>query len=244
MEKPRKKYFVPLKIFAHASRRMKSLRVLTISPHTDDAIITTGGTISRILEEGDEIFYVGLSIAEESVPKGFPPDAVEKECRLSTKVLGIDPKNVYIERFPVRRFPVHRQKILDTIINFRKKIKPDMAFIPATTDIHQDHEVVNRESIRALSRHCSIYGYDFPWNNLNEGKLDLFYQLEERHIRKKVKALGCLKSQIVKKTCYLTEEYVRSLAIERGNRIGTRYAEAFEVIRDIRRKLNEEISRC
>jgi len=215
-----------------------------LSTHTDDAIITTGGTISRTLEEGGDIFYVGLSIAEESVPEGFPKDAVEKECQLSTKVLGIDPKKVYIERFPVRRFPEYRQKILDTIINFRDKIKPDMAFIPATTDIHQDHEVVNRESIRALSRYCSIYGYDFPWNSLNEGKLNLFYQLEERHIRKKVEALSCFKSQIVKKAGYLTEEYVRSLAIERGNRIGTRYAEAFEVIRDIRRKLNEEVSRC
>jgi len=216
------------------------LRVLTISPHTDDAIITTGGTISRILEEGGEIFYVGLSIAEESVPEGFPPDAVAKECQLSTKVLGIDPKKVYIERFPVRRFPEYRQEILDTIINFKDQIRPDMAFIPATTDIHQDHEVVNRESIRALSRYCSIYGYDFPWNSLSEGKLNLFYQLEERHIRKKVEALSCFKSQIVKKAGYLTEEYVRSLAIERGNRIGTRYAEAFEVIRDIRRKLDEE----
>jgi len=219
------------------------LRILILSTHTDDGIITTGGTISRILEEGGDIFYVGLSIAEESVPEGFPKDAVAKECQLSTKVLGIDPKKIYIERFPVRRFPEYRQKILDTIINFRDKIRPNMAFIPATTDIHQDHEVMNRESIRALSRYCSIYGYDFPWNSLNEGKLNLFYQLEERHIRKKVEALSCFKSQIAKKAGYLTEEYVRSLAIERGNRIGTRYAEAFEVIRDIRRKLNEEISR-
>nr|NIU82669.1 PIG-L family deacetylase [Candidatus Thorarchaeota archaeon] len=170
--------------------------------------------------------------------------AVEKECRLSTKVLGIDPKKVYIERFPVRRFPEYRQKILDNIIDFRDKVRPDMAFIPTTMDIHQDHEVVNQESIRALRSYCSIYGYDFPWNSLSEGKLDLFYQLEERHITKKVKALNCFKSQIAKKTGYLTEEYVRSLAIERGSRIRTRYAEAFEVIRDIRRKLDEEISRC
>jgi len=215
---------------------VKSLRVLAISTHTDDAIITAGGTISRILEEGGEIFYVGLSIAEKSVPEGFPKDAVKKECQLSTKVLGIDPKKVYIERFPVRRFPEYRQKILDTVINFRDKIRPDMAFIPATTDIHQDHEVVNRESIRALRKHCSIYGYDFPWNSLYGTRLNLFYQLEERHVRKKIKALSCFKSQIVKKTTYLTREYIRGLAIERGNRIGTKYAEAFEVIRDIRRK--------
>jgi len=214
---------------------MKKLRVLTISAHTDDAIPIAGGTISRILEEGGQVFYVGLSIAEESIPEGFPKDAVERETRLSTKVLGIDPKKVYIQRFPVRRFQEYRQKILDTLINFRDKIRPDIVFIPATEDIHQDHEVVNRESIRAFRRCCSIYGYDFPWNDLHGMKLDLFYQLQERHIKKKVKALNCLKSQIIKKTNYLTEEYVRGLAIERGVRIGVKYAEAFEVIRDIRR---------
>jgi len=212
-----------------------NLRVLTISPHTDDAILTTGGTISRILEEGGQVSYAGLSIAEESVPKGFPKDAVEREARLAAKVLGIDPKKVYIKRFPVRRFQEHRQEILDVIINLRDKMKPDIVFIPATDDTHQDHEVVNRESIRAFRNFCSICGYDFPWNDLYGMKMNLFFQLEERHIEKKVKAVSCLKSQIAKRANYLTEEYIRGLAIERGGRIGANYAEAFEVIRDIRR---------
>jgi LmbE family N-acetylglucosaminyl deacetylase len=218
-------------------REMENLRVLTISPHTDDAIITTGGTISRILEEGGQVFYVGLSIAEESVPEGFSKDAVEKETRLATKVLEIDPKKVDIKRFPVRRFPEYRQEILDIIINLRKEIKPDIVFIPATDDIHQDHEVVNRESIRAFRNCCSIYGYDFPWSDLYGMKMNVFYQLDERHIKKKVEAASCLKSQIVKKAYYLTEEYFRGLAIERGTRIGAKYAEAFEAIRDIKRIL-------
>jgi len=211
------------------------LRTLTISPHTDDAILTTGGTISRILEEGGQVVYVGLSIAEESVPEGFPKNAVERETRRATKVLGIDPKKVYIKRFPVRRFQEHRQEILDFIINLREKVRPDIVFIPANEDIHQDHEVVNRESIRAFRNFCSIYGYDFPWTDLYGMKMNLFYQLEERHIKTKVKAVSCLKSQIIKKSFYLTEEYLRGLAIERGTRIRTNYAEAFEVIRDIRR---------
>jgi len=214
---------------------MKSLRILIISPHSDDAILTIGGTISRILEEGDQVFYLGLSIAEESIPEGFPKDALAKEVRLATKVLGIDPKKVYIKRFPVRRFQEHRQKVLDIIIDFRNKVKPDIVFIPATDDTHQDHEVVNRESIRAFRNFCSIYGYDFPWNDLYGMKMNLFYQLEKRHIEKKVKAVRCLKSQIIKKANYLTEEYIRGLAIERGGRIRANYAEAFEVIRDIRR---------
>jgi len=211
------------------------MRIIAISPHTDDAILTAGGTLSRISEEGGQVFYVGLSIAEESVAKGFPKDAVDKEIRLATKVLGIDPKKVYVKRFPVRRFSEYRQEILDSLLKLRNKIRPDIIFIPATDDIHQDHTVVNRESVRAFRNCCSIYGYDFPWNDLYGMKMNLFYQLEERHIQKKIKAVGCLKSQVAKKANYLKEAYIRGLAIERGSRISADYAEAFEVIRDIRR---------
>lgn len=222
---------------AYVCRRDEKLRILTISAHTDDAIITTGGTISRILEEGGQVFYVGLSIAEESVPEGFPEDAVEAETRLATKILGIDPKKVYVKRFPVRRFHEYRQDILDALINLRDNIRPDIVFTHATDSIHQDHGVVNRESIITFRSWCSIYGYDFPWDDLYGMKMNLFYQLEERHIKKKVEAVSCLKSQVAKKASYLTENYIRGLAIERGTRIRAKYAEAFEVIRGIRRNL-------
>jgi hypothetical protein len=61
-------------------------------------------------------------------------------------------------------------------------------------------------------------------------------------MKKKMMAISCLKSQIFKKADYLTKEYVKGLAIERGIRIKTKYAEAFEVIRDIRRTPCEQIS--
>jgi LmbE family N-acetylglucosaminyl deacetylase len=218
------------------------MKILVVSTHTDDAIVIAGGTILRILEANGQVFYAGLSIASESLLEGFAKDAVETETKLATKMLGIDAEKVRIERFPVRRFQEHRQKILDTLIDLRNGIKPDIVFVPSTTDTHQDHEVVNRESLRAFKNCCSIYGYDFPWTELHQMKLNLFYQLEERHIRKKMEAIKCLRSQIAKKTPYLTEEYIRGLAIERGVRIGAKYAEAFEIIREIRRTEREEVS--
>jgi LmbE family N-acetylglucosaminyl deacetylase len=214
---------------------VNDLKVLSISPHTDDAVVASGGSISRILEEGAQVFYLGLSIAEESVPPGFPKNAVESETRLATQELGIDPKKVYVQHFPVRRFNEHRQEILDLLVRLRNEIKPDMVFVPTTVDIHQDHEVVTRESIRAFRNWCSIYGYDIPWNDLYGTKMNVFYELNERHMEMKLKAVSCLKSQIAKKASYLTAQYLRSIAIERGVRIKTEYAEVYEAIRDIRR---------
>ena len=40
-------------------------RVLVLAPHTDDGEFGCGGTISRFVQEGKEIFYAAFSTAEE-----------------------------------------------------------------------------------------------------------------------------------------------------------------------------------
>jgi len=211
------------------------MRVLVVSAHADDAEDALGGTIIRMLEEGDDVHYLALSICEDSVPAAFPRDILHSECLASTRTLGLAQDHVTIRRFPVRRFPEHRQEILEDLLQFRKTLEPEVVFAPSTADVHQDHTTVSGEVIRAFRRSASVYGYDFPWNVLYTAQLNVFWELRERHLQKKVEALQHYKSQLAKENNCLTEEYVRSLAIERGNRVGVRYAEAFEAIRQVRR---------
>lgn len=214
----------------------KKKTLLTVSAHADDAHVALGGTIRRFLdEEMYDIHYVGFSIAEESVPKGFPKNVVMKECRDGLASLGVDKNNIRIFKFPVRRMQDHRQEILEELVKIKNELQPAIVFIPSTEDIHQDHIVVCHESIRAFRRTSSLYGYDFPWNVLLGEKLNLFIELKKSHLDAKIDSLSFYESQIAKKNNCLKREYIKSLAIERGNRIGVRYAEAFEVIRDIKR---------
>ena len=189
----------------------------------------------RLIEQDHELHYMAFSICEDSVPNGFPRDVLHAECLEATKRLGVPSANVVIKRLPVRRLPDHRQEVLDDLVAIRKRLEPDAVFAPSTADVHQDHSTVNAEVIRAFRRTSSIYGYDFPWNVLYSARLDLFYELDDRHLTKKVHALKAYQSQLAKESNPLREEYVRSLAIERGNRIGVKYAEAFEVIREVRK---------
>ena len=211
------------------------MRTLIISAHADDGEVSAGGVINQMIKNGFEVHYVAFSIAEDSVPEGFEKDIVDAECREATKALGIPPENVKIYRFPVRNFSYHRQEILDELIKIRKSINPQICFTPSTTDIHQDHTVISNETIRAFQRSASIYGYDFPWNVLYTPKLNLFYELSEENLSIKISALQQYKSQLVKQNNCLTEEYIRALALVRGNMIGVKYAEAFESIREIKR---------
>ncbi len=207
--------------------------ILFISAHADDAIIAAGGTLKLFLDNKYTVKYLAFSIAEDSVPEGFPKDIVEKECRKSLSHFGLE-EGVTIFHYKVRTLYENRQDILDTLIKFRNEFKPDIVFTPSTQDIHQDHTVVCNETIRAFMKSCSIFGYDFPWNILYEGKINLFYELNDYYLQQKIKGCSYFKSQISKSNNCLTPEYLTSLAIERGNRINKKYAESFEVIRDIR----------
>jgi LmbE family N-acetylglucosaminyl deacetylase len=202
-------------------------KILVLSPHTDDGELGCGGTISKFIDKGKEVFYAALSACETSAPRGFPRDILKKEVREATKVLGINKENLLLYDYKVREFPKSRQQILDTLIDIREKLKPDLVFTPSSHDIHQDHKVTREETLRAFKQ-FTILGYEQPWNNITFDTV-AFVPLEESYIKNKIKALNCYNSQ--KNRSYLNETFIRSLAITRGVQINVKYAEVFEVVR-------------
>ena len=203
------------------------MKVLVLAPHTDDGELGCGGTIARFVEEGKDVHYVAFSTARTSVTPEFPENILESEVKAATKILGIPEENLIIFDYPVRHFPEHRQSILEDLIKLRKEITPDIIFIPSLNDIHQDHQVIAREGLRAFKRH-TVLGYEEPWNNIVFETRN-FIPLAKRHIEKKIEALRCYKSQSHRE--YLNQEFIWSLARTRGTQIEGGYAEAFEVLR-------------
>jgi len=201
--------------------------VMFVSPHTDDAELACGGMIAKMVAERNEVYYLALSACEKSVPDKFPKDILRREVKKATGVLGIKPKNLRVYDFEVREFPMQRQEILETLFSLAKSIQPDIVVAPSSYDLHQDHITTRDEVLRSF-RKSTILGFEMPWDNVTFN-VQAFVPLEERHLRLKMKALGCYKSQRHRE--YLTEEYIRGLARTRGMQIKARYAEAFEVLR-------------
>lgn len=205
----------------------KYRNVLVLAPHTDDGELGAGGTISKLIELGSEVFYVAFSTAEESVPKGMPKDILKTEVKAATSKLGINSDNLIIFNYQVRKLSYVRQEILEELIKLKKKLKPDLILMPCLNDIHQDHSIVAREGVRAF-KNITILGYELIWNNLSFNTTS-FVKLDTKHIQNKCEALREYKSQGQRK--YMSKEFVYALATTRGVQIGCNYAEAFEVIR-------------
>ena len=202
-------------------------RVLVLAPHTDDGEFGCGGTMARLVEGGAEVRYVAFSIATRSLPEGFPPDTLAREVREATAELGIPDERLFVHDFDVRTFPEHRQAILELLIELWHDWEPDVVFQPSLHDIHQDHQTIAAEGLRAFKR-TTILGYEIPWNNLDFA-YQAYFALEERHIARKEAALGKYASQQHRR--YANPEYIWNLARTHGINVNREYAEVFQVYR-------------
>ncbi len=206
---------------------MQGKRVLVLAPHTDDGELGCGGTIAKLCAQGAEVYYMVFSICTRSLPAGLAPDTLAKEVARATTILGIPESRLILFDYDVRTFKNFRQEILEDMVKFRNTFAPQLVFLPSPTDIHQDHEVISQEGIRAF-KSVNVLGYEMPWNNLSFNTR-CFFRLDEAHIDTKVRALGEYASQ--RHRDYFNETFIRSLAYTRGVQIGHTYAEAFEVVR-------------
>ncbi len=201
--------------------------VLVLSPHTDDAELGAGGFIHRLIQSGANVIYAAFSTAEESLQEGLPKDTLTTEVKAATQRLGIKSENLILFNYRVRQLNYHRQEILEDLIQLRKKCEYDLVLLPSQNDIHQDHQTIASEGLRAFKK-TTILGYELVWNNLSFNTTS-FVVLHQEDIDKKVAALSCYKSQGFRD--YMSKDFIFSLARTRGVQIGTSYAEAFEVVR-------------
>jgi LmbE family N-acetylglucosaminyl deacetylase len=204
-------------------------KILVLAPHTDDAEIGCGGTMARMLEEGAEVFVAAFSTAEESLPPGSPPTLLRDEFHCAMDVLSVPRGNRFVYDYRVRYLESHRQEVLEELVRLKRDIEPDTVLLPSGHDVHQDHQVVHIEGLRAF-RDASILGYELPRNHITFST-HAFCTLEERHLDLKWAAMQCYKSQITLDRSYFSRELIDGLARVRGLQVDTDWAEAFQAYR-------------
>ena len=203
--------------------------VLVLAPHTDDGELGCGGTIARLIDEGKEVYYAAFSSCRRSLPAGLAPDTLINELKAATTILGIPETNLVVFDYDVRYFPTNRQEILEDMVKLQRKLNPDLILLPGSNDLHQDHQTIHNEGLRAF-KSSTILGYELPWNNL-VFQTSCFIKLTSVHLDKKMNALLEYKSQL--KRNYLNKEFIYGLATTRGVQIGAQFAEAFQVMKYI-----------
>ncbi|MHB1126367.1 MAG: PIG-L deacetylase family protein [Bacillota bacterium] len=199
-------------------------RILMVGAHPDDIELGCGGTIARLVNRSQ----IRCLVLSDRMESGNPRDLQEMYASLG--MLGIIGDKVNVARIPTRIFTDYRPAIREALINERKHFIPEVVFFPSTGDLHQDHQVLYDE-VRRIFRNETLLGYEIIRSSDNFHP-QLYVQLEEDHLRRKIAALKHYRSQTAGRQSagyYFQSRVIRTWALFHGTNGAMRYAEAYEV---------------
>lgn len=201
------------------------MKVLVFSPHPDDAEIVMGGTIAKYTQKGHEVLIVLVTIPnnKETRREESKRSAAILGARLS--VLDLNPYELTLNR-----------KLVETFDKVIQDFPPDIIYTSWIHESHQDHIVVSQAAIAAARKNtCSLYMYG---QMLPAGltpfafRAQMFVDISDT-IEIKIKSVLAHDSQVQ----HFSEQWIQGItarATYLGFQVNVKYAEAFEVVKEIK----------
>ena len=196
--------------------------VCCIGAHPDDIELGCGALIADIVDQ-TEVICVTLSDNQ----KNPLLNNLVNEYHASMNILGVKPEFVFLHNFVTRRFQESRQEILEVMIELKKRFQPEVVFVHTSQDIHQDHQTVTQEALRAF-RGTSLLGFDVLRSSYGFFP-NFLVEVSEQAVLKKVQALKAYKTYANK--YYFDENITHATAIRHGALAERPYAEGFDILR-------------
>ena len=196
--------------------------VLFLGAHPDDIELGCGALLHRIVKQTD-VLCVTLSDNQKN------PDLqnVVGEHYESMAVLGVAKEKIILGPFTTRVFHDARQEILEYFLSFRKDFKPDLIFVHSRQDMHQDHNTMTDEALRAF-RGITVLGFDVV-----RSSYDFFphflVEVTEEDVNKKIEALS--KYETYRDRYYFNSELTHSIMVRHGALAERPFAEGFDILR-------------
>ena len=201
-------------------------RVLFLGAHPDDIELGCGALLHHIVNQTD-VLCVTLSDNQ----KNPSLKNVVKELYDSMAILGVSREKVIVQEFTTRKFPDMRQEILEYLLEIRREFKPEIVFTHTRQDVHQDHNVVTEEALRAY-RGITLLGYDVVRSSY--GFFPHFLvEVTAEDVEKKVEALSQYETYHDK--YYFDNDLLRATMVRHGALAERPFAEGFDILRIVGR---------
>lgn len=214
-------------------------KVLILTPHADDSELGMGGTIAKLVEEGNRVTVLLLATHRTQ------DDERVKQFEEAIIILGAEPLVAPRSRFHDGNMGnLHRDSLVGYIDEVKNSIRPDTIFLPFPAT-HQDHMAVYeaglasaRISLSESQKHIdNIYVYREPVSKIdvyNTGlNFSLYVPLKKHHIDLKKQALYAHKTEILPYPHASSPEYAEYEARTEGGVCGNEFAEVFASVRSL-----------
>jgi LmbE family N-acetylglucosaminyl deacetylase len=201
-------------------------RILFLGAHPDDIELGCGALLHHIADQTD-LLCVTLSDNQ----KNPLLRNLENEHFEAMAVLGVPREKIILGPFTTRVFPDSRQEILEYFLDLRKDFNPDLIFTHSRQDVHQDHNTMTDEALRAF-RGITVLGFDVVRSS--HGFFPHFLvEVTEKDVNKKIESLS--RYETYRNRYYFNSEVTRSIMVRHGALAERPFAEGFDILRIVGR---------
>ena len=139
---------------------------------------------------------------------------------------------------------IPKKELVEKLSKVLNSVRPDEMLVPHKSDVHSDHKIVS-SIIDTCTKNFRtpfikrLLAYEtLSETNFNTSRKNVFlpnhYEDISKYLKLKIKSLKTYKSEIKKFPFPRSLKTVKALATLRGSEIGTRAAESFEILKQIK----------
>lgn len=220
--------------------------VLAIAAHGDDETLGCGGTLARHVAAGDRVHVLLLADGVTARNGHAEIDKRNGQAYAAARELGVEPPTMV--GFKDNRLDaVALLDVVKTIEGTIREVSPSVVYTHHAGDLNVDHSIVHRATLtacRPLPEQTvrAIYGFEIPsstgWAGPEQARAFIpnhYIEITD-FLDLKLRALVCYESELRPFPHARSLEAVQALARWRGSEVGVRAAEAFSVLRQVRRR--------
>jgi LmbE family N-acetylglucosaminyl deacetylase len=221
-------------------------RILAIAPHPDDETLGCGGALLRHAAEGDEIFWV--IITGMTSEAGYSAEAMaRRSAEIDTVHAAYGFSETVRLNLPTTRLDaLPRADVVGALAAPLRRIQPHVVYVPHPHDVHSDHGVVFQSAATCLKwfRQGAVEEI-LAYETLSETEFGLDASVEpfspnvfvdiSPWLERKLEIMRVFASEMGEFPFPRSERAMRAQATLRGSAMGCEAAEAFALLRAIRR---------
>lgn len=221
-------------------------KVLVVVSHPDDEVLGCGGTIAKLAKQGNEVFILFLSDGEGSRnPVNLKENTKNRQkiAQEAGKILGV--KEMFFECLPDNQFDsLSLLEVIKIVEKYLLKIKPEIVYTHFVNDLNIDHCLTFKAVLTACRPQPNFFVKKIlsfevlsstEWQAKNFGKMfrPTVYENITDFIEQKLNALRVYKEELREYPHPRSLKGIEVLAQYRGIESGYKFAETFQLIRDL-----------
>lgn len=216
------------------------MNVVVVSPHPDDETLGAGGTLLKLKQEGNKIYWINVTNVDNG--SGWDKSFVEmRQLQISKVIMKYGFDDYFDLRFePCSLENIDRSSLIGSISKTFQIIKPNWIIIPNPQDAHTDHKIVY-EACMTCSK---IFRYPYvkkitvmeipsetDFSKEGEAFSPNYYVDITETLDDKLDVMKIYDTELGEPPFPRSLENIKALAMVRGGTAGVKYAEAFKVIK-------------